>query len=261
MPTPNATNGLSIDNICIEYTLKGQKVHAVSDFTAHIQQGESVSIVGPSGCGKTSVLRSVAGLILPSSGRVSLKGREITGPGLEVGVVFQDGGLLPWLSVRQNIEFGLLHRIHNRDKRRDRVQTWIRKMGLDGFADAKPSELSGGMRQRVAIARTLAGNPSAVLMDEPFGALDAQTRTSMQELTAQLITDNEMTTLFVTHDIDESLIIGDRIIVMSARPGRLLEEITNPFPRPRSAEMFGEQEYAEMKSRILHRIRSSGVST
>jgi NitT/TauT family transport system ATP-binding protein len=249
---------LAIQDLQIVFTLGKGVVEAVSQFDLTVRHGESVCIVGPSGCGKTSVLRAVAGFVKPTRGQIRLGERVLTQPTLDVGVVFQDGGLLPWLSVRKNVEFGLLRREKDRGARAARTREWIDNVGLSDFVEARPGSLSGGMRQRVAIARTLVGHPSVVLMDEPFGALDAQTRTTMQDLTSELIADNSMTTLFVTHDIDESLIIGDRIIVMSARPGRIVEEIENPFARPRvSADLFGDARYADLKAHILSTIRGS----
>lgn len=259
--TDTTAADLRIQDVTIAYELNGQRFVAVSRFDTTIRAGESVCLVGPSGCGKTSVLRAIAGFVRPESGTIRLGDRVLTRPGLDVGVVFQDGGLFPWLSVEKNIEFGLLHRIRDKKERAARVREWLSYVGLSSFSQARPRALSGGMKQRVAIARTLAGQPQVVLMDEPFGALDAQTRTAMQDLTASLIDKNHMTTLFVTHDIDESIIIGDRIIVMSGRPGTIADEIENPFSRPRmSTEIYADPEYASLKSRILRTLRNKGLN-
>lgn len=257
--TPQATQSVSIEGLEIAFTLNRDEVCAVRDFSMSIQAGESICLVGPSGCGKTSVLRALAGFIRPSAGTASVHGRPVTGPGLDRGVVFQDGALFPWLTVLANVEFGLLHHVPNRVERRDVALEWIKRVRLEGFEQARPKALSGGMKQRVAIARTLSGRPRVVLMDEPFGALDAQTRTAMQEMTAELVSDSGMTTVFVTHDIDEAIIIGDRILVMGDRPGRLVAEFRNLFAKPRSADVFASPKYAQLKSEILGHIRHQGA--
>lgn len=170
-------------------------------------------------------------------------------------MVFQDHGLLPWLTTRKNIALGLRKQVEDKQERDQIVTEWIDRVGLTGFDGALPKQLSGGMQQRVAIARALALEPDVVLMDEPFGSLDAQTRTTMQEVTADLMDRAKTTVVFITHDIDEALIIGDRILVMSGRPGRIIEDMTNPFDKPRSAKLFGDTRYSAAKSHILELLR------
>ena len=170
-------------------------------------------------------------------------------------MVFQEYALFPWHTVSRNIEFGLHRRVRDRAERRALVHSWIAKVKLEGFERAYPKQLSGGMQQRVAIARALAADPEVVLMDEPFGALDAQTRVLMQEMLERLIRESQRAVVFVTHDIDEALIIGDILCIMSKRPGRLLETLPNPFPRPRSAHIFELSDYGPVKARIFETIR------
>nr|WP_040744960.1 ABC transporter ATP-binding protein [Nocardia transvalensis] len=204
---------------------------AVRDLTLDIRPGEILVLTGPSGCGKSTVLRALAGLLPPRSGRILADDAEITGPSRDRAMVFQDNALLPWRTVRSNIELALKLRGEPRSTRRARADRWIDEVGLDGFGDHLPKSLSGGMRQRVQLARGLAGAPRAVLMDEPFGALDAPTRTTMQRLLIDTWRAHPATVVFVTHDVDEALLLGDRIAVLgrAAQPLRALVDV----PRPR----------------------------
>ncbi len=213
---------------------KGQAVVAVEDLSLHIHANEFVSLIGPSGCGKSTFLRMVAGLDRPTRGEIQVDGRRITGPGADRGMVFQSYTLFPWLTVRENVRFALKKQDLPRQAQEDAVSHFIRQVGLQGFEDAYPAQLSGGMRQRVAIARALVYRPQILLMDEPFGALDAQTRLLMQELLLQIWEEDRTTVLFVTHDVEEAILLSDRIYVMTARPGRLKAEVTVDLPRPRS---------------------------
>lgn len=217
---------LDLDDVTLSYT--GAPV--LSGLTLTVQPGEILVLTGPSGCGKSTVLRALAGLLAPDAGRVSADGEQITTTSRDRGMVFQDSALLPWRSVRSNIELALQLRGEPRSTRRVRAERWIDEVGLTGFADYLPKSLSGGMRQRVQLARGLAGAPRAVMMDEPFGALDAQTRAAMQRLLIATWRAHPTTIVFVTHDVDEALILGDRVAVLGSGGLRVLQEI----PRPRT---------------------------
>ena len=217
---------LDLDDVTLSYT--GAPV--LGNLTLTVQPGEILVLTGPSGCGKSTVLRALAGLLAPDAGRVSADGEQITTTSRDRGMVFQDSALLPWRSVRSNIELALKLRGEPRSTRRARAERWIDEVGLTGFADYLPKSLSGGMRQRVQLARGLAGAPRAVMMDEPFGALDAQTRAAMQRLLIATWRAHPTTIVFVTHDVDEALILGDRVAVLGGGGLRLLQEI----PRPRT---------------------------
>jgi ABC-type nitrate/sulfonate/bicarbonate transport system ATPase subunit len=201
------------------------------------------------------VLRAVAGFVRPAAGEILVDGRAVSAPGPDRGMVFQEYALFPWHTVASNIAFGLRRRIPDGARRDAFVRSWIAKVKLDGFERAYPKQLSGGMQQRVAIARALAPDPQVLLMDEPFGALDAQTRVLMQEMLENLIAGSRGAVVFVTHDIDEALIVGDTLCIMSKRPGRVLESFRNPFPRPRSAHIFEHRDYGPAKARIFETIR------
>jgi NitT/TauT family transport system ATP-binding protein len=251
---PAATR-LEVERVSISFRLKASVIRAVEDVSLLVAPGETLCLLGPSGCGKSSLLRAIAGFIEPESGEVLVDGHPVRAPGPDRGMIFQEYALFPWLSVTKNIEFGLRRQVPDRRARSAVVRTWVSKVKLEGFERAYPRELSGGMQQRVAIARALAPNPRVLLMDEPFGALDAQTRVLMQELLAQLIDEGQKSVVFVTHDIDEALIVGDVLCVMSKRPGRVLQTFRNPFARPRSAHIFEAPAYGPAKARIFETIR------
>ncbi|MET0165524.1 MAG: ABC transporter ATP-binding protein [Vicinamibacterales bacterium] len=245
---------LEIRNLSISFSSR-PRVRAVDNVSLVVAPGETACILGPSGCGKSSLLRAIAGYIHPDAGEVLVDGRPVSEPAPDRGMVFQEYALFPWLTVARNIEFGLRRRIVDREERRTVVRSWIAKVKLEGFERAYPKQLSGGMQQRVAVARALAPDPQVLLMDEPFGALDAQTRVLMQEMLETLIYESERAIVFVTHDIDEALIVGDALCIMSKRPGRLIETFRNPFPRPRSAHTFELKNYGTVKARIFETIR------
>jgi NitT/TauT family transport system ATP-binding protein len=216
-----------------KYTSQGADMAALIDINLEIQEGEFVCLLGPSGCGKSTLLKIVAGLIPATSGEVSINGQAIDGPGPERAVVFQDYALFPWMSVRDNIEFGLEARRVAAPERKKISDKLLQVVGLADFADRYPHHLSGGMKQRVSIARALAVDPSLLLMDEPFGALDAQTRQTLQDELLRIWREYRKTVIFVTHSIEEAIYLSDRIVVMTARPGRIKEVITISEPRPR----------------------------
>ena len=228
----------------------GGEMTAVQDLTFRAHRREFMCILGPSGCGKSTLLRLLAGLDQPTSGRVLLDGREVQGPGPDRGVVFQGYTLFPWLTVKQNVMFGLKIRGTSEGEAEREARQWLDLVGLAKSADLYPMQLSGGMKQRVAIARALANNPRILLMDEPFGALDAQTRCQMQSHLLQIWRNVEITILFITHDIDEALYLADRILVLKANPGRINELIEVPVPRPRSVDQFTSPEFIATKARI-----------
>ena len=212
----------------------GAPVTALENISLDVRDQEFSVIVGPSGCGKTSLLRLVAGLLEPTEGAIWLDDRRVTGPGRDRGMVFQSYTLFPWLTVQRNVEFGLKLRGIPPDERHDIARRFLAQVGLDGFERHYPRQLSGGMMQRVALARALANDPAVLLMDEPFGALDSQTRSLMQELLLDIWQQSSKTVLFITHDIDKSILLGDRVYVMTARPGRIKEMVEIDLPRPRT---------------------------
>ncbi|MGX4770148.1 ABC transporter ATP-binding protein [Bradyrhizobium guangdongense] len=224
-----------------------------------IGNNDFVTILGPSGCGKSTLLRIVAGLDRPTSGRVTLDGREVTGPGADRGMVFQSYTLFPWLTVRENIAFGLRERGVAEAERNKVADGFIRQVGLAGFEDHWPKQLSGGMQQRTAIARALANDPKILLLDEPFGALDNQTRALMQEMLLGIWERDQKTVLFVTHDIEEAIFLGSRVIVMSARPGRIKAEIAVDLPHPRSYKIKTTPEFVQLKERLVEEIRTEAL--
>jgi NitT/TauT family transport system ATP-binding protein len=235
-------------------------VTALDGADLEIAENEFVTLVGTSGCGKSTLLSIVAGLTEPSSGVVEVDGRPVQGPGRDRGVVFQQYTLFPWLSARKNVEFALRGEELSRTEQRTRADELLTLVGLDEFADAQPRELSGGMQQRVAIARALSYRPGLLLMDEPFGALDALTRGVMQELLTDIWERHRLTVLFVTHDVEEAVFISDRVLVMTNRPGRIKDEIRVPLPRPRNHEMLSAPEFLESRWRVLESIRSESLA-
>ncbi len=233
------------------YEDNGREVVALKDVNLEVKESEFVMIVGPSGCGKTSLINIIGGLDEASSGEVLLDGRAVSGPGADRGMVFQGYSLFPWLSVQKNVEFGLKMKKVSAAERAEHAKKYIRLVGLEGFEDALPRQLSGGMKQRVAIARTLANEPEVLLMDEPFGALDAQTRVVMQELLADISRRTGTTILFITHDIDEAVLLGERIYVMSRRPGTVRDAITVDIPGERNHNSLILPEFLETKKKIM----------
>jgi NitT/TauT family transport system ATP-binding protein len=224
-----------------------EEIVAIDGIDLDVGDDEFLTILGPSGCGKTTLLNIVAGFDHATSGEVKLDAEPVRKPGPDRGVVFQEYALFPWLSVEQNIEFGLRERRIPKAERTERVRKQIASVGLSGFEQRYPQELSGGMRQRVALGRVLANDPKILLMDEPFAALDAQTRTIMQQELLRVWGAERRTALFITHNIEEALLLGDRVVVMTARPGRIKEIVTVALPRPRDVT---STEFNQMRRRV-----------
>ncbi|MBE0533926.1 MAG: ABC transporter ATP-binding protein [Rhodospirillales bacterium] len=238
-------------------------VAALKDFSLEIGDGEFVTVVGPSGCGKSTALNIAAGLLKASAGNCFLDGRAIAGPGPDRGVIFQQYALFPWLTVRKNVEFGLRVSGVQRAERRKRAEHYIGLVGLGDFADALPKTLSGGMKQRCAIARAYAVNPEVLLMDEPFGALDALTRVRMQDQLLVTWLKDRRTVMFITHDVDEAVYLANRVVVMSARPGRLQEIVEVGLPYPRTEDIRLSPEFAAIRNEVWHAVysRSGQIDT
>lgn len=229
-------------------------VDALVEVDVTINEGEFVCLLGPSGCGKSTLLRIMGGIHRPSSGEVLLRTRGERS--MQSAMVFQDYGIFPWKSVADNVGFGLKVQGFPRQVRRERVEHWLQRMGLTEFREAYPATLSGGMKQRVSIARALALEPSILLMDEPFAALDPQLRRLLQNELLELWQQDRRTVVFVTHSIDEAILLGDRVIVMSARPGRIIADIAIPFPRPRTPEVRGQAKFGALEERIWDYLRT-----
>lgn len=243
---------LKVENVSLSYrSPKGELFTALDNVSFEVPDQQFSVIVGPSGCGKSSLLYLTAGLNEPTSGSIYVGGQKVEGPGPDRGMVFQSYTLFPWLTVRKNIEFGLKRRGLPQDEIRTIVEFYLEEVGLKKFAEHYPKQLSGGMMQRVAIARALANDPQILLMDEPFGALDSQTRLQMQQLLLKVWGNSKKTVVFVTHDIDEAILLADRIYVMGARPGRIKEILDVPLQRPRNMDVVMAPEFIQMKRHIL----------
>jgi NitT/TauT family transport system ATP-binding protein len=250
------TGLVEIDRVSIVFG-KGRGAHkAVEETSIRVEPGEFVCILGPSGCGKSTLLNTVAGYVKPDRGEVRVDGELVTKPGPDRGMVFQQYSLFPWKTVKENVAFG--PKIAGKDSE-PIANTFLDMVGLLRFANRYPAELSGGMQQRVGIARALANYPRVLLMDEPFGALDAQTRVMMQENLLKIWNDFATTVLFVTHDIDEAIFLADRVLIMSASPGRIIADLAVELPRPRLPEVTAEPAFAELKRQCIARIRSESV--
>jgi len=243
---------LRVDQVSLRYrTPEGGTFAALEKVSFEVPDQQFAVIVGPSGCGKSSLLYLTAGLSEPTEGDIYVGGQRVDGPGADRGMVFQSYTLFPWLTVRENVEFGLKRRGLPAAERKEIVDYYLNEVGLANFAGNYPKQLSGGMMQRVAIARALANDPQILLMDEPFGALDSQTRMQMQKLLLRVWDHSKKTVVFVTHDIDEAILLGDRVYVMGARPGRIKRILDVPIERPRSLDMVMDRQFIEMKREIL----------
>ena len=232
---------------------------ALEPLTLTIRDNDFIAIVGPSGCGKSTLLRIVAGLDRATTGEVRLDGERVTGPGADRGMVFQSYTLFPWLTISDNIAFGLRERGVGEAQRVEIARAWCRRVGLAGFERHYPKQLSGGMQQRTAIARVLANDPKIMLLDEPFGALDTQTRALMQEMLLGIWERDRKTVLFVTHDIEESIFLASRVVVLSARPGRIKADVRIELPYPRHYTLKTSAEFSALKARLTEEIRAEAV--
>ncbi len=253
--TGSAGNGgerIIFDHVSVRFPTPSGPLLVVDDVSFAIADGEFVALIGPSGCGKTTMLNLVAGFVMPTAGRVLLDGGPISGPGPERGVIFQEYGVFPWLTVEQNIEFGLrlrANRVSGEERARVRDR-YMRLMGLTDFAKAHPKTLSGGMKQRLALARAYAVKPQFLLMDEPFGALDAQTRSRMQDLLLDVLQEEDKTVMLITHSVEEAIYLSSRIVVVSARPARVRAVVHVPFPYPREEALHESPEFGELRSHV-----------
>lgn len=254
-------NLLSIQGVSRTFTShKGTSTQALLPVDFEVRENDFVTILGPSGCGKSTMLRIAAGLDFPTTGQVLLDGRAVDGPGADRGMVYQSYTLFPWLTVAQNIRFGLREKGVSEALQKERSDYFIAKVGLRGFENHFPKQLSGGMQQRTAIARALANDPKILLMDEPFGALDNQTRVLMQELLLGIWEAERKTVMFVTHDIDEAIFMANRVAVFSARPGRIKADIPVNLPHPRHYTVKTSPEFMELKARLTEEIRAESLA-
>ncbi len=251
---------IEVRDVSISFEARGASVDAVKEVSLQVRPGEFVALIGPSGCGKSTLMNAVAGFTMPDSGSVGVDGVAVTGPGSDRGVVFQQYSLFPWMTVRKNVEFGLKMKGMPASQRETQARTLLGLAGLLAFENHYPSQLSGGMKQRVGIVRALATSPQVLLMDEPFGALDSQTRSVMQEILTNMWQRLRLSVLFVTHDIEEAIFLSDRIYVMTARPGRIKAELKVELPRPRLPEMMETPQFAAMERRIKALIREESLA-
>ena len=245
---------LKIDNVVKEYVGNKGKTVALNAVSLDIKENEFICVVGPSGCGKSTLLNIIAGLLEPTSGAVYLDGKKIEGTGVERGVVFQGYALFPWRTVLKNVMFGLEMKRMPKDQAEKIAKKYIKAVGLEGFEHAYPKELSGGMRQRVAIARAYAADPEVLLLDEPFGALDAQTRVQLQSELLNTWEHEKKTCFFITHDVDEAIILAQRVIIMSARPGRIKKIVDIDIPYPRTQATKTDPRFLELKTEIWNEV-------
>jgi NitT/TauT family transport system ATP-binding protein len=247
-----ARDRIVFENVSVRFKTSSGPLAVVDDVSFAIGDQEFVSLIGPSGCGKTTMMNIVAGFVAPSAGRVLLDGAPVAGPGPERGVIFQEYGVFPWLTVEQNIEFGLRLRANKTEEaERARIRRrYMELMGLAEFATAYPKTLSGGMRQRLAIARAYAVRPEFLLMDEPFGALDAQTRSNMQNLLLDVLQQEGKTVMLITHSVEEAIYLSSKIVVVTARPARIRTVIDVPFSYPRAESLHETPEFGALRSQV-----------
>jgi NitT/TauT family transport system ATP-binding protein len=245
---------ISVRDVRRVYRLGSEAFAALDGVSLDIPENEFTVLVGPSGCGKTTLLNILAGLETPTSGTVLVNGRPVDGPSPDRGVIFQQYALFPWLTVRQNIDFGMKAARLPKDVRRERTEHFLQAVGLEQFADELPKRLSGGMKQRCAIARAYAMNPSILLMDEPFGAVDALTRVRLQEQLLQTWTRDRTTVVFITHDVDEAVFLATRVVVMAARPGRIAQTIDVDLPGPRTPDLRLTPEFGALRNRVWNAV-------
>ena len=245
---------VKIDQVKKVYNGRTGEMVALNGVSLDIADNEFVCVVGPSGCGKSTLLNIIAGLLEPTDGAVYVDERKVVGTGVERGVVFQQYALFPWLTVKKNVEFGLKLKGLSKDEIEETAMKYIRMVDLEKFTNAYPKELSGGLKQRVAIARAYAVNPEVLLMDEPFGALDAQTRTQLQSELLKTWEEERKTCFFITHDVEEAIILAQRVVIMSARPGRIKEIVDIDIPYPRTQETRMDPRFIELKTHIWSQV-------
>ena len=250
---------IDLKDVTLVFGSGSHAVVALEDLSLHVEPGEFLAILGPSGCGKSSLISTIAGFQPPHAGTLLVDGAAVSSPGSDRGVVFQQPTLFPWKSVRQNVDFGLRLRKVPRQKRRAILDEILHKVGLTEFINHYPTQLSGGMQQRVGLARVLVNQPRVMLMDEPFGSLDAQTRLQMQELLLEVWNEFGMTILFVTHDIDEAVFLGSRVAMLTRRPGRLKTIIEVDLPRPRKLDVLVSPEFMLLKRNCMALLREETV--
>ncbi len=256
----DATGHIEVRDLRLQFGSRRQQVLAVDGVSLEVHPGEFVSLVGPSGCGKSTLLNAVAGLVQTTEGGVFLDGHLIDGPGPERGVVFQQYSLFPWMTVRKNVEFGLKMQGLAASSRETSARTLLGLAGLLAFENHYPEQLSGGMKQRVGIVRALAASPKVLLMDEPFGALDSQTRTIMQQILTNMWQRFRLSVLFVTHDIEEAIFLSDRVYVMTARPGRIKTVVDVPLSRPRVASDMMSETFLQILQTLRDQIREESLA-
>ena len=244
-----------VKNIEVVYGNSQAKLKAIEDLNFGVKENEFVCILGPSGCGKTTILNTIAGFIKSAKGKILLNDKIITEPTKDIGVVFQHNVLFPWKTIRGNIEMGPKINGLSQHKTKKITDYYLQLIGLEKYANYYPYQLSGGMQQRVGIARALANNPEIILMDEPFSHLDAQTRAELHQKLLRILNKHRMTIVFVTHDIDEALILSDRILIMSKRPGKIKKEIKNNLPKPRTYKLTTEIGYIKQKKKIMNLLK------
>jgi NitT/TauT family transport system ATP-binding protein len=258
MSAATSTKRAQFDHVSLTFDTPKGKLRVVDDVTYDINDGEFIAVIGPSGCGKTTMMNMLAGFQKPTEGKVLFDGTPVNGPGPERGVIFQEYGVFPWLTVKENITFGLQLKANHvpASKRKQICEHYLSLMGLTDFANSYPKHLSGGMRQRLAIARAYAVKPQFLLMDEPFGALDAQTRANMQNLLLNVLSAEGKTVMLITHSVEEAIYLASRIVVVTARPARIKEIIDVPFAYPRDESLQERAEFVELRSRIRQLVMS-----
>jgi ABC-type nitrate/sulfonate/bicarbonate transport system ATPase subunit len=252
---PGSQPKMEVRDLYKSFRVEGKQLTVLEDINLQLYPREFVCLVGASGCGKSTLLNIIAGLVQPTSGKVLVDGDVVGGPGSDRGMVFQHYTLYPWLTVSQNIAFGLQLRKMPRAEQRERIQYYLRVVGLTQFANAYPKQLSGGMKQRVAIARALANEPEVLLMDEPFGALDAQTKEQMQQFLLELWEQTHTTVLMITHDVEEAIFLSQRVYVMSVRPGRIKMEVPIDLPEHRDLDIKLTPHFVNIKRQVIHSLR------
>jgi NitT/TauT family transport system ATP-binding protein len=247
---------VSVHDVRISFVTSHRTVDAVKDICVELRAGEFTTLLGPSGCGKSSLLGAIAGFVPLSSGRILVDDKVVRRPDGSRGIVFQDHNLFPWKTVQGNVEFGPKMRCVRKSERHRLAEWMLERVNLSGFETSYPDQLSGGMQQRVNLARVLVNRPAVLLLDEPFGALDAQTRLQMQEMLLELWSELHMTVVFVTHDIDEAILLSDRVLVMSQRPGQVRADLEVALPRPRTADQLTSPEFNGLKKHCLQLLRA-----